>query len=254
MPEAGSHPRGQPPQRFILRFCPRRSPSSMAPQVSYSSQLSRRFRMASSPTRRVGWTLLGLLASSACGGPQIRSFSITPRVVCEGERAVLHWDAEGALAITMEIEPEAHDPDCPAVGRDTVALTLVASKGSEELNRKMEMVQLHGQSAEPVVIQTNAMEGGQVIARGEKNVTVWGNRVEVAAVAACGHRSLTVEHSGRTASLGAEGASSDALSGTALSGPWELRSPLTPKEQAEPSLRPNALKLLATLRCRQEKP
>jgi len=76
----------------------------------------------------------------------------------------------------MEMEPEAHDPDCPAVGRDTFALTLVASKGSEELNRKVELVQLHEQSAEPVVIQTNAMEGVQVIARGEKNVAVWGDR------------------------------------------------------------------------------
>jgi len=208
--------------------------------------------MVSCRTRSAAWILLSFLPSCACGGPQIRSFSITPQVVCEGERAVLRWDADGAMGMAMEMEPEARDPDCQAVGRDAFALTLVAGKGPEELSRKVEVVQLHGQSAEPVVIQTNAIEGVQVIARGEKNVALWGDRVEVVNVAACGHRSLTVQHAGRAASLGADGASSDALAGTTLSGPWELRSPLTPKEQAQPSLRPNTLKLLATLRCRQE--
>lgn len=203
---------------------------------------------------RPAWLLLCALLGLGCAGPPNARFSVSPRVLCEGDTAVMRWEADGELGIGMEMEPEARAGDCAAKGRETYALTLVARKGDRETSRRVEVVQLHGRSAEPVVLQTNAVQGGRVIATGEKNVALWSDRVEVETVAACGHRALTVRHSGRNASLGPDGASSDALAGSSLAGSWELSSPLTPAEQADPSLRPSTLSLLATLRCRQETP
>lgn len=201
------------------------------------------------------WIAAVLLLAIGCGGPPaIHELSVAPQVLCQDESASIHWDAEGELAIAIEQEPEASDPECPATGQTTLAITLVARSGEEEADRTVELVSLREPATEPVALATNLIRGDQVVASGEKNVALWGSRVEVATVAACGHRSLVVEHMGKTAWLGADGAPSEALAGSALSGAWELRSALTPKEQAEPALRPGRLKLLATLRCRQEGP
>jgi len=197
----------------------------------------------------------GLLSCIACSGPRISHFEVKPQILCEGDKAVIRWAADGKLAITLQSEPMPEaEPTCAAEGHDTFALTLVASKRGEEAERKVEIGQIHGTAAEPIVLSTNAIVGTDVVASGEKNPGLWGERVEVATVAACRHRAIHVQHAGRSASLPADGTPSDVLSGTVLKGPWELRSPLSPEEQRNPSLRPKALKVLATVRCRPETP
>jgi hypothetical protein len=98
-------------------------------------------------------------------------------------------------------------------------------------------------------MRTNAIEGTEVVASGDKNPALWDSRVEVAAIGACQNRTVSVEHAGKTATIEQRKESSDALAGTPISGPWELRSPLSAEEQRNPSLRPKELKVLATLRC-----
>jgi hypothetical protein len=79
---------------------------------------------------------------------------------------------------------------------------------------------------------------------------LWGSRVEIASLRPCQNRSLTVQHAGRSAVI-AQGTTSEALSGTSLAGPWELRSTLSDAELKTPSRRPKELGVLATLRCRK---
>ena len=208
------------------------------------------------PTRSsaVAIFLSSFLGALGCGGPRIRLFEASPHVVCEGEKAVVRWDADGELALALEAEPALDgDGSCASSGRDTILLTLVARRKGEEAERKVEVVQLHGSATEPVVLRTNVLEGTDVVARDDKNVALWGDRVEVVAVAACRGRAVQVRHAGKVASLAADGTPSAALSGTVLGGPWELRSPLTMEEQKNPSRRPNQLEVVATIRCRPEK-
>lgn len=208
------------------------------------------------PSRRVALLAVGLLSClAACGGPHISRFEVKPQILCEGETAVICLAADGELAMTFRFEPRQDDEnECAVEGLDTFAVTLVARKRGEETVRKVEIGQLHRTAAEPVIMNTNTIDGTDVVASGEKNPGLWGDRVEVATVAACRHRSIQVQHVDRAVSLPADGTPSAALAGTALHGLWELRSPLSLEEQKDPSLRPKDLKVLATVRCRPEKP
>jgi hypothetical protein len=198
--------------------------------------------------------LLAFLLSSCigCAGPSINRFEVAPQVLCEGEKAVVSWEARGATGMAVQEEtPEEDGHDCVASGRDTLAFTLVAHRGSEERQRRVEVVQLHQNSTEPIAMRTSAIQGTEVVASGDKNPALWDSRVEVAAIGACQTRTVSLQHAGKTATIEQGKELSDALAGTPVSGPWELRSPLSPEEQRNPSLRPKELKVLATLRCRK---
>lgn len=185
-----------------------------------------------------------------CAGPSISRFEITPQVLCEGEKAVVSWEAHGKTGMTVQEEAsEEGAHDCVASGRDTFAFTLVAQSGSEERESRVEVVQLHAHATEPIAMHTNAIEGTDVVASGDKNPALWDSRVEVAAIGACQNRTVIVQHAGKTATIEQGKEMSGALAGTLVSGLWELRSPLSAEEQSDPSLRPKELKVLATLRC-----
>lgn len=211
--------------------------------------------MALRRTGRLGLLALTALTCAACSGPLINRFEVKPQVLCAGEKAVIRWDADGELAMAIQLEPlQKDDPDCAPRGRDVFALTLVATKKGAETPQRVEVVQLQSNAAEPVALHTQSMEGTDMVASDEKNLPLWSSRVEVMTVAACRGRAIQVQHAGKTASLAANGAPSDALSSTALGGWWELRSPLQPDELAKPALRPKELKILTTLRCKPERP
>ncbi len=202
--------------------------------------------------RLAGLLLVAGCVVGCCAGPRVSRLDATPRVLCPGETAVVRWEANGELAMAVRTEPTPATDSCAAAGRDTLALTLVARKHGEEAQQTVEVMQLQTTAAEPVVIRTNAIEGTDVVARDEKNVALWGDRVEVATVAACGGRDIDVRHAGRTAKMPGDGSPSDALAGTTLTGPWELRSPLSRDEQKDPSRRPKELKVFVTVRCKPE--
>ena len=101
----------------------------------------------------------------------------------------------------QEEAPEGGAHDCVASGRDTFAFTLVAHSGSEERERRVEVVQLHPNSTEPIAMRTNAIEGSEVVASGDKNPALWDSRVQVAAIGACQNRTVSVKHAGKTATI-----------------------------------------------------
>jgi hypothetical protein len=204
--------------------------------------------------RRAPIFLVFLLSGwAACLSPSIYRFEVTPQVLCEGEKAVVSWEARGETGMAVQEETaEKGAHDCVPSGRDVFAFTLVAHRGSEERERRVEVVQLHLDFTEPIAIHTNSIEGTEVVASGDKNSALWDSRVEVAAIGSCQNRTVSVQHAGKTATVEQGKGLSDALAGTPVSGTWELRSPLSAEEQSDPSLRPKELKVLATLRCRND--
>jgi hypothetical protein len=136
----------------------------------------------------------GVFCVVGCAGPQISRFEIEPQVLCQGDNAVVRWDASGEVAMALRMEPpEGGERDCGATGRDTFALTLVARKHNEERESKVEVVQLKGAGSEPIVLRTSRVDGPDVVAIGEKNMALWGERVQVATVAACQRRVVMVQ-------------------------------------------------------------
>ncbi len=118
---------------------------------------------------------------------------------------------------------------------------------------RLKLVQLPPMSVRTVALPS-VIEGSTVVASGTSDGAVWNDRVRVLKVAAIGNRAIEVLHGGKSASLPGDGAASEALDGTPFGGPWELRSPLSEAELANPVLRPSALEIEVTIGCRPETP
>lgn len=162
----------------------------------------------------------------------------------------LQWDAQGKLAMTVEPAPSPPGGDaCASTGQEVLKLFLIAGKGEDRDRKDLQIAFLRPDAREPVKLDTNAMDGTDIVARGEKNLKLWKRGISIGTVSACDHRALVVSHAGKQAALAADGTPSPALEGTPLGGQWELRSALTATEQRVPSARPKRLALVATLRC-----
>lgn len=210
--------------------------------------------MNPSSRRPFHYLTLGVLFCLGCGGPSIKQFDIQPQILCEGQTATMQWRADGDLYMTFRLEPPpVGEQECAVEGLDTYALTLVARQGEEEAIQNVELRQLRRNAAEPILLSTTSMVGSDVVASGEKNAKLWDDRVEVATVAACRQRPILVQHGDKTVLLPADSTPSAELAGTTLGGSWEFRSTLSPEEHQNPALRPKTLKVLATVRCREEK-
>jgi hypothetical protein len=152
--------------------------------------------------------------------------------------------------MTLLSEPTPAPKDsCQATGKETFLLTLTASRGNEEDEKEVEVVQLRSSGAEPIVFSTNRLEGDEVVASGAKNPELWAEHVQVVSVTSCDHRSIQVRHAGRSAMLPAGGTLSEAFAGTPLTGGWELRSRLTSDELRNPAGRPKQLEILTNFAC-----
>ena len=193
-----------------------------------------------------------IFACAGCSNPSISRFDVTPPVLCDGEKAIVTWDAKGETALAVQEEAsEVGASNCVASGQQTLALTLAAHSSSDEVERRAELVELQPNATEPIALRTNAIKATEVVASGDKNPALWHKSVEVATISACQNRPITVQHDGKSAIVAPGNEPSGALAGTPLSGRWELRSTLTDAEMKTPSLRPKELTVMATLRCRK---
>lgn len=217
------------------------------------------FKSGKRRTKANGGVRISLvLAAASCQvgcAPTIRSFTITPQVICAGESAIIRWDASGDTQLTVAPEPPpASMADCAMRGRSTSAYTLIARRNGKDVRSELEVLELQDGGAEPIALSTNAVEGQAVVASGVKNNELWSNRVSIASVAVCDRREIQVKHADRVATLPASGAPSDAFDGMPLAGQWELRSPMSNDEQNYPKMRPKELAILATFRCQKGTP
>ena len=138
-----------------------------------------------------------IFACAGCSNPSISRFDVTPPVLCDGEKAIVTWDAKGETALAVQEEAsEVGASNCVASGQQTLALTLAAHSGSDEVERRVELVELQPNATEPIALRTNAIEATEVVASGDKNPALWHKSVEVATISACQNRPITVQHDG----------------------------------------------------------
>lgn len=198
--------------------------------------------------------LLGMsIFIAACGGPRITKFEVQPAVICAGERAVLRWTVEGETALTIQLEMPPTDNLDRGPGPEVFKLRLIARKSDTDAIADQELVQLPRMSVRTLAWPT-VLQGSTVVASGASDGRVWNDRVRVSKVAAIGNRAIEVRHGGKAASLPGGGVASEALSGTPFGGAWDLRSPLSEAELANPAVRPTALEIQVTIGCRAETP
>jgi hypothetical protein len=177
------------------------------------------------------YILVLIFAWTGCSNPSISRFEVKPPVLCDGEKAIVTWDAKGETALAVQEEaPEVGASNCVASGQQILALTLAAHSGSDEVERRAELVELQSNATEPITLRTNAIEATEVVAIGDKNPVLWHKSVEVATISACQNRLITIRHGGKSAIVAPGNEPSDALAGTPLSGTWELQSTLTDAE------------------------
>jgi hypothetical protein len=204
-----------------------------------------------------GSVVIGITSFSiglfGCAGPSINRFDITPQVLCGNQSAVATWDVSGEPSINFSVEPAPLAAGrCAPAGRETFAFDLMVQKHGKDVGKQVEVLRITDGSSEPVILPTSRLEGSEVVAGGIKNPALWTDRVRIKTLAACESRAIEVRHSDKTVLLPADGSPSGALAGTELTGTWELRSPLSQEERANPRLRPRQLEIVATLRCEKE--
>lgn len=192
---------------------------------------------------------------AGCLAPQIRGFSVLPRVTCGAALPSLAWNTSGDAVLTLEEEPPPpQDPACARSGMVVYRATLVVTHGSDSQLQRLEVAHAAANATEPIVLETRELVGNDVIARtqglADPAAELWGDALEIASVTACGGRPLRVAHGGREAALSPASPTSTALQGTSLGGFWEMRSPLSAEELAVPAKRPMQLGIVATLRCK----
>ncbi len=191
------------------------------------------------------------LALFAAGcAPAIQRFEVTPSTVCAGDApAVASWAARGEVALQVRVDDR--DSSAPEVrdrlqqlppGARLVTLRLTASRGGEERAAQTRAVEQLPDTFETEIAFGGQPAEGGVVAAGVKNPARWGDRFEIATVAALDGRTVEVRHAGRVVTVGGDAA--DGLAGTALAGPWELRW------KADGGVPPEVLRLRATARCK----
>lgn len=192
-----------------------------------------------------------LLALTASCAPRIHHFELSPAVVCAGDPpSTGRWSARGDLS--LQVSTSDRESGDPAVrqrlqqlppGARLVALRLVASRNGEERDAETRWIEQLPESFPDEVAFPARLEEGGLVASGTKNPARWGDRFEIATVAALDGRTLLVRHAGQDAEVGA--APSSALAGTALEGPWELRW------RSDGGAPPEVLRLGVVARCRR---
>jgi hypothetical protein len=193
--------------------------------------------------------------AAGCCEPHIRSFEVTPQIVCEDQPAVARWSADGEVAMTMAIESPPLGPDaCAATGEQTVRLTMVARRHDVEKTAPVEVVRVGRGASEPVVLRTTTIAGNDVVAEGDKAPALWDARVKIVTIASCEGRAIRATHAGKMVSLRADGTASADLDGAPIGGAWEFRTPMSQAERTNPALRPKTLSVLAAIRCKSEAP
>ena len=226
--------------------------------------------------KAAGALILASLGFAAAGcAPRVHAFTLEPPVLCAGDPpAVGRWSGRGDLALEVQLDPrevaeagagagpraagaEPGAPDLPAgdgavadggpAGTRTVALRLTASRpGQPPRSAQTRYLQQFPERFEDEVVFVARPEAGGVVASGEKNLARWSDRFEIETVAAGDGRRLQVTHGGRAAVVGE--VPSTALSGTPLSGAWELRW----RDDGAPP--PEVLRVRVVARCRRDGP
>jgi hypothetical protein len=166
------------------------------------------------------------------------SFSNRPcKMITLNDSVTFNWKIRGASTLLFSIE-NADDDENP--GKEYLSYKLVASKGHKEAFSTIELTLLNDTSIDYIPINT-VRHGDSAVAIGTKDTLLWGDKFILSKISSNSKRAITVTHFSRSVELDAAGNESSAFSGLANSGPWEIRTLLSPEEIKDTALIPSRL-------------
>ena len=185
---------------------------------------------------------VGTIFLVSCG-PEIRSFSVRPLTITEGDSVQVNWDVSGEPTLVVNEKRSQNDSS-----KKYLEFTLVVKKGDKEAVRLVQVSVLPNESYEEIVFSTTTLNGDTVIAAGDKNSEKWSNNFELIAISSDSLRGLLVEHAGIIVSLDSIGTPSESLKGKPLEGYWKIMSMLKESEKQNIQLAPEKLTIRALIK------
>ena len=187
-----------------------------------------------------------------CCKPSIRSFTVKPLTITSLDSVKATWDVSGAPTLLIHENTIVPDSTRGIVVAKYLELTLVARKGGKETKRMIQVTMLPSESSNEIVFSNVlSTNGDTLIAKGEKNKLRWGDEFQIVSVASHSKRQLYVRHSGKSAELSSDGTPSNALEGTPIEGPWEIRSLVTAAEKKDLKTAPETLSINTTIQYKK---
>ncbi|MES1161064.1 MAG: hypothetical protein ABUM51_09930 [Bacteroidota bacterium] len=190
------------------------------------------------------WLSLG---NVSCG-PSIHSFKVNAQTVTAADSIKVDWEVSGkpTLLIHEKAMGGGNGGGLLAGGPEKyLELTLVAQKNGKEARQFIQVIVLPPISVDTIFLTVGTLHGDTLIARGEKNVSRWGDHFQLGAVASASGRPMWVTHAGKTVLVNGSGSSS--FQGVSNSGPWEFRTLLTETEKRDHTMAPSTLSLQTIL-------
>lgn len=172
--------------------------------------------------------------------PVIHSFNVTPTVITGDEKVLVTWEAEGKPSL----EFNEH------LSVDSVPLleyTLIVTRGGKEARRTVQVKKMHAVNTIDIAFNTTQRIGDTVVANGENNGNQWRD-FQVISVSSAASRDIIVTHSGRTATVLANGSPSSFFSGTAVGGEWTFKALLQVNEKLDSTKIPERLQIKAVIK------
>lgn len=179
----------------------------------------------------VAWRIgVGLLLAGC--GPEVSAFDIQPRRVCAGDSVHITWKARG----TPRLESVRRTEDSV----EMIRYTLVAESRGKTASRQLDVITYSPGAPASLAFDTDPLGRDSLVARDSLRAATWHSLLHVGDVSTDSGRQLLVRHAGVDGLVGPGRKASAAWRGKPMSGAWEMRSALTPREvRGKPAKHPS---------------
>ena len=188
--------------------------------------------------------LMVILSFTGCAmvgcKPLIYSFDVRPLTITAHDSIRVNWSVRGKPTLLI------HTGSTDQPGFELREYSLVVEKNGKQAGRRAVVNVLPALSADMIEFDCER-KGDTLIAIGEKNKQRWGDYFTLRDVRSFSGRPLWVSHGGRSAALPADSSISAIFSGLSNSGPWEIKTLLTPEEKKDPGSLPGSLQVQTML-------
>lgn len=190
--------------------------------------------------------LLLLAACLASCAPKVYSFNVHPCThVVLADTVWFDWRVRGQASL-LSYEESLDDDENP--GSRQIVYKMVASSKKKQAFAPLITVTVLPESSVVHLLGNTIRHPDSAVVCFETDEAVWGTHFLITGIAAETKRSMTVVHAGKTVELDARGSNSSDLDGFSNTGPWEIRTALTPAEKNDSTLIPGKLRLKLTVK------
>jgi hypothetical protein len=154
--------------------------------------------------------------------PKIMAFDVQPRHVCAGDSVHISWKVRGT--------PHVLSDRLTVDSVDMIRYTLVAESRGKKATRTLDVITFTPGVPRVLAANTGMLGTDSLVGRDSARAAVWHSLVEVGDVGSDSGRALRVTHVGREGVVGPGREASSVWRGLPVSGVWEIRSGLKPRE------------------------